>query len=104
MPNCTISLVQPEVVGKVRGFESQNVTFCFEPQRFEDDAVNLVSAECVPRINPLLQAFISRNATMTDAEATAMKKRTFQYFNLMTESGDAHKMYVNGAASQSDDN
>lgn len=93
MPNGTISLIQPEMIRTVLGFDSQNVTFCFEAQRSQLDVINLVSAECMPRINPLVQAFISRNATLNVSERNALKKRESQLFDFMSEDGETYKSY-----------
>ena len=94
-----MALELPEVIGKVRGLKSPKATFCFEPQRSPalnsdgEQTANIVSADCLPPIHPLVQTFINRNSTLNKAEKEMQKLRKFQTFNFMTDSGEAYKVY-----------
>jgi hypothetical protein len=97
--NCAISLVLPEVIGLVRGYESQNITLCFEAQRSStlsidgDHVANIVAAYCPAPIHPLVQTFLNRNATPNAAERLAQNSRKFQSYNYLMEDGEEYKLY-----------
>lgn len=94
-----MALELPEVVGKVRGLQSHKATFCFEPQRNPalnsdgEQTANIVSADCLPPVHPLVQMFINRNSTLNRAEREMQKLRKFQTFSFMKDSGEAYKVY-----------
>lgn len=94
-----MALELPEVIGKVRGLKSPKATFCFEPQRSPtlnsdgEQTANIVSADCLPPVHPLVQTFINRNSTLNRAEKEMQKLRKFQTFNFMADSGEAYKVY-----------
>jgi hypothetical protein len=97
--NCAISLVLPEVIGLVRGYESQNITLCFEAQRSStlsidgDHVANIVAAYCPAPIHPLVQTFLNRNATPNAAERLAQNSRKFQSYRYLMEDGEDYKLY-----------
>jgi hypothetical protein len=45
MPDCTMSAVLPVAIGRVRGFENQNLTLCLELKTFGDHT-QLVTGKC----------------------------------------------------------
>ena len=89
----------PEVIGNVRGYESQNITLCFEAQRTHtitsegDHTANIVAAYCPAPQHPLVQVFLNRNATPSAVERLAQNSRKFQSHNFMLEDGQAYKLY-----------
>ena len=114
MPNGTISLTQPDLVGAVRGFDAKNITVCFEPLRVseggsgggsEGGVVQIVSAVCVPRVNPLVQVFVNLNQNqgliqgvsgtgrVIKKEKIESENRSRQIFDFMKDNGEKYKIY-----------
>ena len=110
MPNGTISLTQPDLVGAVRGFDAKNITVCFEPLRVSEGGsvggvVQIVSAVCVPRVNPLVQVFVNLNQNqglnqgvsgsgrVIKKEKIESENRSRQIFDYMKDNGEKYKIY-----------
>ena len=93
MPNGTISMIQPEVVRRVLGLGSQSVTRCLEVQVSQNNDHKLFQAECRPQINPLVQVFLNRNATLSSSERNAQRRRELQAFEFLLKNGESHRAY-----------
>jgi hypothetical protein len=99
LPDCTVSIVQPEVIGRVRGFEAKNISFCFEPKPVpgEDPALgelHLHSAGCVAELNPLMtKIFGSKSNKTTMRELKNRALRRVQQFEFLLRDGEAVRAY-----------
>ena len=115
LPDGTISVVQPEVIGRVRGFDGQNITFCFEPAAVHPDdgggdgggstalvergkqsgEVHVHSAHCVPELNPLMTRLFGgakrKKTTVRELKNHAMRR--MQQFEVLLPDGDAVAFY-----------
>lgn len=93
MPNGTISMIQPEVVRRVLGLGSQSVTLCLEVKTSQSNELKLFPAECRPQINPLVQVFLYRNATLTSTERITQRRRELQSFDFLLRNGESQRAY-----------
>jgi hypothetical protein len=115
MSDCTMSAVMPEAIGRVRGFENQNLTLCLEMKSM-GDYTQLVTGKCAypPGTAVALEAFNasftgtdnnSSSASVnppsaTDADTSSkyakelLRKR--QVFEFIRRDGSIHKSLLPG--------
>ena len=108
MSNCTVSAVQPDLIGRVRGFEERNISMCFQP----DHHLHVVSAECEPAEEDLLAYVVTDAQTQQQQQqqqqrqqqqqqqpeaqtssAESESRRRLQRFEFMKKDGQTHKQY-----------